>query len=170
MPLDPTEIGDLAAQLVHLNLVNYGGGELTVQTYAVDVDHRDLDVHLKQGRGWADLQVKCATHPDAEGRVAATANYPVNDIPGGAGFAYVFCLYDREAPEGSRFWLVPGDDFNRLAYIEHRRDQPGRVQMQFSARLSGDATWGRFEVSREQLAARVLAIAVRFPSYRLEPH
>jgi hypothetical protein len=147
-----TTLGTLVELMVEAEILAGSGGRLIPSRMEPDVDHRDLVVAEVSGYGALWLQVKGTTHPDAEGRVVAFANYPADKIPEDARLLYLVCLLDLEQHVLARVWLVPSADFNRLAYRE-RSARAGRVTLQFSCRAAGDERWDPFEVSRLELAA-----------------
>ena len=152
--LEGTTLGTLVELMVEAEVLAGSGGRLIPSRMEPDVDHRDIVVAEVGGFGALWLQVKGTTHPDSEGRIVAFANYPVDAIPESARLLYLVCLLDVEQHLLARAWLVPSADFNHLAYREHS-DRAGRVTLQFSCLASGDARWGKFEVPRLELGARL---------------
>jgi len=152
--LDGSTLGTLVELMVRAEILAGSNGRLIPSRFEPDVDHRDLIVADVGGYGAIWLQVKGTTHLDKEGRVVAFANYPADAIPESGRLLYLVCLLDLEQHVLARLWLVPSADFNRLAYREHS-SRPGRVDLQFSCRAIGDEHWGRFEVPRLELAARL---------------
>ena len=140
--------------LVEAEILAGSDGRLIPSRVEPDVDHRDIVVANVGGYGALWLQVKGTTHPDREGRVVAFANYPIGGVPDSARLLYLICLLDLQQHQLARLWLVPTTDFNRLAYRE-RSAHAGRVTLQFSCVAAGDERWGKFEVPRLELAARL---------------
>jgi hypothetical protein len=149
--LEGSTLGTLVELMVRAEILAGSDGRLIPSPFEPDVDHRDLIVADVGGYGALWLQVKGTTHPDAEGRIVAFANYPVDAIPESDRLLYVVCLVDLQQHLLSRLWLVPSAEFNRRAYRE-RSVHPGRVTLQFSCRADGDEHWDSFEVQRLQLA------------------
>ena len=150
--LDGSTLGTLVELMVRAEILAGSDGRLIPSRFEPDVDHRDLIVADVGGYGAIWLQVKGTTHLDREGRVVAFANYPVDAVPENGRLLYLVCLLDVHQHLLSRLWLIPSADFNRLAYREHS-SRPGRVDLQFSCRAAGDERWGRFELSRLDLAS-----------------
>jgi hypothetical protein len=152
--LEGTSLGALAELLAQAEILAGSEGRLVPSRMEPDVDHRDLMVAEVGGFGALWLQVKGSAHPDREGRVVAFAEYDENGIPESERMLYLVCLLDLERHTLGRVWLIPSEDFNRLAYREHRGDR-GRVVLQFSCRAQGDARWSGFELDRLRLGARL---------------
>jgi hypothetical protein len=152
--LEGSTLGTLVELMVEAEILAGSGGRLIPSRLEPDVDHRDLVVAEVGGYGALWLQVKGTTHPDNEGRVVAFANYPAGGIPESARLLYLVCLLDLEQHLLARLWLIPSEDFNRLAYREHSARE-GRVTLQFSCRIGGDGRWDRFEVPRLELASQL---------------
>ena len=150
--------GYVAERLVEVHALLSAGGDLSSFKPGADVDHKDIIVDRRGGFANAYVQVKSATHVDREGRVVCFADYPEDAVPEHPRLVYVMCLMDVEAQELTRIWLVPSADFNRLAYRQHKHDEPGRVVLQFSALAAGGGVWDRFEVSRHQLGPRLVSL------------
>ncbi len=165
-PPTATEIGYLAQSMVGPSAMVGSGFELTPLPTVVDVDHRDLDLDEKGTDRHCEVQVKAATHLDREGRVVCFANYPEDAVPETPRFVYVAGLLDLVRVELARIWMVPSAEFNRLAYRQHRADQPGRVTLQFSCRAAGDPRWDRFEVGHLELGERLLDLVRTAPQAR----
>ena len=152
--IEGSALGTLVELMVETEILAGSQGRLLPSRVEPDVDHRDIVVAEVGGFGALWLQVKGTTHPDAEGRIVAFANYPVDAIPESARLLYLIGLVDVDQHVLARTWLVPSFDFNRLAYRE-RSARSGRVTMQFSCVAGGDARWDRFEVPRLELGARL---------------
>jgi hypothetical protein len=150
--LEGSTLGTLVELMVRAEILAGSDGRLIPSRFEPDVDHRDLIVADVGGYGALWLQVKGTTHPDAEGRIVAFANYPVDAVPESARLLYLVCLVDLQQHILSRLWLVPSTEFNRRAYRE-RSSHADRVTLQFSCRAAGDEHWNSFEVARLQLAA-----------------
>ena len=152
--LDGSVLGSLVELMVEAEILAGSSGRLIPSRIEPDVDHRDLVVADVGGFGALWLQVKGTTHPDREGRIVAFANYPADAIPESPRLLYLVCLVDVEQHLLARLWLVPSEDFNRIAYRE-RDARPGRVSLQFSCLAVGDPKRDRFEVARLDLGARL---------------
>jgi hypothetical protein len=152
--LEGTTLGTLVELMVEAEILAGSEGRLIPSRLEPDVDHRDLVVAEVGGFGALWLQVKGTTHPDAEGRVVAFANYQADAIPESARLLYLVCLLDVQQHLLTRLWLIPSAEFNRLAYREHSA-RAGRVTLQFSCVAHGDERWDRFEVPRLDLAAQL---------------
>jgi hypothetical protein len=140
--------------MVEAEILAGSDGRLIPSKVEPDVDHRDIVVAELGGFGALWLQVKGTTQLDKEGRVIATATFPIGAIPESDRLYYVVCMLDLEEHKLSRLWLVRSADFNRLANHDHPH-RPGHVTLQFSCVASGDKRWGPFEVPRLELAARL---------------
>lgn len=152
--LEGSALGTLVELMVQVEILAGSDGRLIPSRMEPDVDHRDLVVTDVGGFGALWLQVKGTTHPDAEGRVVAFANYPVDSIPESPRLLYLVCLIDLQQHLLERLWLVPSADFNRVAYRE-RTARAGRITLQFSCLASGDERWDPFKVSRLEVASRL---------------
>ncbi|MEO8745121.1 MAG: hypothetical protein ABI334_08540 [Candidatus Dormiibacterota bacterium] len=152
--LEGSALGTLVELMVEAEILAGSDGRLIPSRMEPDVDHRDIVVADVGGFGVLWLQVKGTTHPDAEGRVVAFANYPVDAIPESPRLLYLVCLLDLQQHLLQRLWLVPSADFNRLAYRE-RSARAGRITLQFSCLALGDERWDSFEVSRLEVASRL---------------
>lgn len=152
--IEGSALGTLVELMVEAEILAGSNGRLIPSRVEPDVDHRDIVVAEVGGYGALWLQVKGTTHPDAEGRIVAFANYPVDAIPESPRLLYLVGLVDVEQHILARIWLVPSADFNRLAYREHSV-RPGRVSLQFSCVANGDPRWDRFEMTRLELGARL---------------
>lgn len=152
--LSGTALGTLVELMVSVEILAGSAGRLIPSRMEPDVDHRDLVVAEVGGFEALWLQVKGTTHPDAEGRVVAFAEYSSDAVPESPRLLYVIGLVDLQQHLLSRLWLVPSAEFNRLAYRE-RAGRSGRVALQFSCRVGGDPRWEGFEVGRLELADRL---------------
>jgi hypothetical protein len=152
--LEGSTLGALVELMVEAEILAGSNGRLIPSRLEPDIDHRDLVVADVGGYSALWLQIKGTAHPDREGRVVAFANYPTDAIPESPRLLYLVCLVDLQQHNLARLWLVPSEDFNRLAYREHSK-RAGRVTLQFSCRAGGDERWDGFEVSRLELADRL---------------
>ena len=140
--------------MVEAEILAGSDGRLIPSKVEPDVDHRDIVVAALGGFSALWLQVKGSTHLDKEGRVIATATFPIGAIPESDRLYYVVCMVDLKEHKLARVWLVPSADFNRLANHDHPH-RPGHVTLQFSCIATGDQRWDQFEVPRLGLAARL---------------
>jgi hypothetical protein len=152
--LEGSALGSLVELMVEAEIIAGSDGRLIPSKMEPDVDHRDLFVTHVGGFGAVWIQVKGTSHADNEGRIVAFADYPSDAIPESSSLLYIVCLVDLEEHVLTRLWLVPSADFNRLAYKEHGARE-GRVALQFSCLIRGDARWQSFEVKRLELGARL---------------
>jgi hypothetical protein len=140
--------------MVEAEILAGSDGRLIPSRVEPDVDHRDIVVAEVGGFGVLWLQVKGSTHPDQKGRVIAMAKFSTDGILESTRLLYVICLVDMQHHQLARIWLIPSNDFNRLAYREHD-SHSGRVILQFKCRATGDSRWDQFEVPRLELAAKL---------------
>lgn len=152
--LEGSALGSLTELMVEAEILAGSEGRLIPSKMEPDVDHRDIVVADVGGFGALWLQVKGTAHPDHEGRIVAFANYRADAIPESPRLLYLVCLVDLQQHLLARLWLVPSEDFNRLAYRE-RDEREGRITLQFSCLAGGDARCDQFEVSRLQLGGRL---------------
>lgn len=150
-------MGRLVELLVQAEILAGSSGRLIPSRMEPDVDHRDLVVAEVGAYGALWLQVKGTAGLDAEDRVVAFASYPEDKVPESPRLLYLVCLYDPARHRLDRLWLIPSAEFNARAYRERART-PGRVNLQFSCRASGDERWDEFEVGRLALGARLLPL------------
>jgi hypothetical protein len=147
-------LGYVAERLVEVYALLGAGGELSSFKPGSDVDHKDYIVDRRGSVRNVYLQVKCATHPDSDGRVVCQANFRGDELLSSPRFLYIFCLLDSKEMELSKIWLVPSQDFNRMATRLKRRT--GYLTLQFEAYLGRRSKWARFLVDRSELGARLL--------------
>jgi len=153
--------GFVAECLVLAYAILGAGGKLDAFRPGTDVDHKDIIFDQIGGFLSAYIQVKCATILQQGIRVQCFARYQPNEIPSDPHFAYVFCLLDPKKMDLARIWLVPSEAFNRLAYRSAYAG--GKVALIFSANISGDPKWDKYEVTKETLGLRLLEIATAAP-------
>src|SRR5260370_9666198 len=141
--LEGSTLGSLVELVVEAAIVAGSDGRLIPSRVEPDVDNQDIVVAAVGGYGAVWLQVKGTTHADREGRIVAFANYRVDAIPVSARLLYIVCLLDVEQHLLTRTWLVPSEDFNRLAYRDHSaRARP--VTLPLSSLPSGEPLRARF--------------------------
>lgn len=149
--------GFVAECLVMAYAILGAAGRLDGFRPGTDVDHKDIIFDEIGGYCSAYLQVKCTTYLNEGIRVQCQAHYHPDTIPSDPRFVYAFCLLDLKAMDLSRIWLVPSPAFNKLAY--RFTDSAGRVDLTFSAKVSGDPKWDKYEVDKQTLGPRLLEIA-----------
>lgn len=147
-------LGTLTELLVEAEILAGSDGRLIPSRVEPDVDHRDIVVAEIGGFGVLWLQVKGASHVDHAGRVVAKATFSVDAIPESERLLYVVCLVDLQVHQLARIWLIPSADFNRLTYHYHSK-RSGYVDLMFDCMAAGDKHWGKFEVPRLELGARL---------------
>jgi hypothetical protein len=140
--------------MVEAEILAGSDGRLIPSRVEPDVDHRDIVVAEMGGFGVLWLQVKGTTHLDDAGRVIATARFPINAIPKSDRLYYVVSIVDLKEHKLARLWLIPSEDFNRLA-DHHQVTQLGHVIFELRFRADGDKRLASFEVPRLELAARL---------------
>jgi hypothetical protein len=148
--------GAVAEALVAAYALLSAGGRLTSYRPFTDVDGKDIVIDLAGGFKDIYVQVKCALEINRNHRIAGTVRLHRGHVPTSPKFVYVFCLLDRRKMELTRIWVVPSVIFYSRAY---RTAQPkGIVQFNFDCRLGGDDRWDEFEVTRDQLGPRLVAL------------
>lgn len=159
MRVPPLQIGEIAELLFRAYILASPGGRLTTFKPDADVDHKDLVVDTRGGDQHAYGQVKCTTKL-REKQVWCVVHLSPGRIPDSPRFFYLFAFLDLKSVELTRMWLVPAREFNRLAYRKRRGKY---IELWFKApRLDG--RWDPFEVTKDELAARIIALMKAAPA------
>ena len=114
MPLSNTQKGAAGEMLVSVLAALGSDGELELFRPEYDDDHVDLVAARRGKPPKLALQVKTALALDDEGRVHAYVSSRDGLQREDPSFVYVVLWIDRFAAR--RVWVVPSEDFNRLAY------------------------------------------------------
>jgi hypothetical protein len=148
--------GSVAEALVAAYALLGAGGKLTWYRPFTDVDGKDLIIDLAGGFRDIYIQVKCALGQNRNHRVGGTVRLHGDHLPSDPKFVYIFCLLDRRKMELTRIWVVPAAIFYKHAY---RTTLPkGMIQFNFDCRVSGDDRWDRYEVARQELGPKLVAL------------
>jgi len=148
--------GAVAEALVAAYALISAGGKLSSYRPFTDVDGKDIVIDLAGGFKDIYVQVKCALGIDRNRRIGGTVRLHRDEVPSSPKFVYIFCLLDRRKMELTRIWVVPSAIFYKRAY---RTLLPkGMIQFNFDYRIGGDPRWEEFEVTRQQLGPRLVAL------------
>ena len=148
--------GAVAEALVAAYALISAGGKLSSYRPFTDVDGKDIIIDLAGGFKDIYIQVKCALRIDRNRRIGGTVRLHRDEVPSSPKFVYIFCLLDRRKMELTRIWGVPSPIFYKRAY---RTLLPkGMIQFNFDYRIGGDPRWEEFEVTRQQLGPRLVAL------------
>ena len=148
--------GAVAEALVAAYALISAGGKLSSYRPFTDVDGKDIIIDLAGGFKDIYIQVKCALRIDRNRRIGGTVRLHRDEVPSSPKFVYIFCLLDRRKMELTRIWVVPSAIFYKRAY---RTLLPkGMIQFNFDYRIGGDPRWEEFEVTRQQLGPRLVAL------------
>ena len=148
--------GAVAEALVAAYALISAGGKLSSYRPFTDVDGKDIVIDLAGGFKDIYVQVKCALGIDRNRRIGGTVRLHRDEVLSSPKFVYIFCLLDRRKMELTRIWVVPSAIFYKRAY---RTLLPkGMIQFNFDYRIGGDPRWEEFEVTRQQLGPRLVAL------------
>ena len=148
--------GAVAEALVAAYALIGAAGKLTSYRPFTDVDGKDIVIDLAGGFKDIYLQVKCALEINRNHRIGGTVRLHRDHVPSSSKFIYVFCLLDRRKMELTRIWVVPSAIFYKRAY---RTILPkAMIQFNFDCGPDGDDRWDEFEVTRDQLGPRLVAL------------
>ncbi len=158
--------GAVAEALVAAYALMSAGGKLSSYRPFTDVDGKDIIIDLAGGFRDIYIQVKCALGQNRNHRIGGTVRLHRDHLPLDPKFVYIFCLLDRRKMELTRIWVVPAAAFYKLAY---RTSLPKNIiQFNFDCRVSGDDRWDKYEVTRQRLGPRLVALIREAHSRRRE--